>query len=132
MGRLRCDCSTPRGDAEANEVLSNDERRRNYDASLAGEHSDLDVHSLAQAETFYRKGEILVRMGDFRGALAFLKNAVDVYPEEAVYQSDLGWAYYKKSPPEPGPALVHIRKALELDPANSVALFRRGVIERGR
>lgn len=118
--------------AEANEVLCDKQRRAAYDRSLESGVADIDVQSLAQAETFYRKGEILINMGDFRGALEYMKNAVELYPSEAVYQSDLAWCYYKKSPPEPEPALEHIRRALDLDPSNAVAQFRRGIIERAR
>jgi len=116
--------------AEANEVLCDPSRRKAYDESLAGGGGQVDVRVLAQAETFYRKGEILIKMGDFRGALEYLQNAVQLYPDEAVYQSDLGWAYYKKSPSEPERGVEHVRRALELDPSNSVARFRLGVIER--
>jgi tetratricopeptide (TPR) repeat protein len=92
--------------------------------------AEIDVTLIAQAETFYRKGEILINMGDFRGALEYLKNAVELYPDEAVYQSDLAWSYYKKSPPERAPALKHIRKALDLNPSDTAAQFRLSVIER--
>jgi tetratricopeptide (TPR) repeat protein len=118
--------------AEANEVLSDRDRRRAYDGALEGGVAEIDVQTLAQAETFYRKGEILINMGDFRGALPYLKNAVTLYPDEAIYQSDLAWAYYKKSPPEPELALEHIRRALALDAGNAEAQFRLGVIERAR
>jgi tetratricopeptide (TPR) repeat protein len=116
--------------AEANEVLSNPERRAAYDRSLEGGAEELDVRVVAQAETFYRKGEILIRMGDFRGALDYLKNAVQLYPDEAAYQRDLAWAYYKKSPPDLALALEHIQKARELEPSDPVVRFRMGVIER--
>lgn len=118
--------------AEANGVLSDREKRRRYDESLEDGTPEIDVQVLAQAETFYRKGEILINMGDFRGALEYLKNAVRLYPDEATYQSDLAWAYYKKAPPEPDPAFEHIQRALELDPSNAVAQFRLGVIQRAR
>ncbi len=118
--------------AEANGVLSDREKRRRYDESLEEGGPEIDVQVLAQAETFYRKGEILINMGDFRGALEYLKNAVRLYPDEAIYQSDLAWAYYKKAPPEPDPAFEHIQRALELDPSNAVAQFRLGVIQRAR
>ena len=118
--------------AEANETLADPKRREAYDNKLAGGLPDVDVQVLAQAETFYRKGEILINMGDFRGALGYLKNAVELYPHECVYQSDLAWAYYKKSPPELESALAHIRKAIELDPSNQEAQFRQGVIERAQ
>lgn len=116
--------------AEANEVLSDGKRRAGYDERLAGGAPDIDLRVLAQAETFYRKGEILLNMGDFRGALGYLKNAVDLFPDETVYQSDLGWAYYKKNPPEPELAMEHLERALALDPDNAEAQFRKGVVSR--
>ena len=116
--------------ALANETLCDASRRQEYDRALAGGAEQIDVTTLAQAETFYRKGEILIRMGDFRGALEYLKNAVELYPDEAVYQSDLGWAYYKKEPPEPEQARKHLARALELDPGNNVAEFRAGILAR--
>jgi tetratricopeptide (TPR) repeat protein len=69
-------------------------------------------------------------MGDFRGALEYLQNAVKLYPDEPAYQRDLAWAYYKKSPPELARALEHIQKARELEPSDPVVQFRMGVIER--
>jgi tetratricopeptide (TPR) repeat protein len=117
--------------AEANEVLSDPQRREAYDRAPDGDAGKIDVAILGQAETFYRKGEILINMGDFRGALEYLKNAVELYPDEAAYQSDLAWCYYKKTPSEPKPAHEHIQRALELDPSDAVAQFRLGIIERG-
>jgi tetratricopeptide (TPR) repeat protein len=115
--------------AEANDTLSDDAKRRDYDTLLSGDGKGVDAAVLAQAETFYRKGEILLKMGNFRGALELLQSAVGLYPDECVYQSDLGWAYFKKNPPEIEPALKHLREALRLDPSDSVAKHRLGVIE---
>ncbi len=115
--------------AEANGTLSNDGKRKNYDSLLSGDTKDIDAGVLAQAETFYRKGEILIKMGDFRGALELLQNAVQLYPEESVYQCDLGWAYFKKNPPDAELALQHLREALSLNPNNSVAQVRIGVVD---
>ena len=116
--------------AEANEVLSDKNKRAEYDASRDSDEPDIDVEKLARAETLYRKGDILVGMGDFKGALEYLRTAVDLWPEEAAYQSALGWAYYKKAPSEPGQAAVHLRKALELAPDDPVSDFRLGLAER--
>lgn len=118
--------------AEANEVLSDKKRRAAYDRSLESGLAEIDVTRIAQAEIFYRKGAILIHMGDFRGALDYMKNAVELYADEAAYQSDLAWCYYKKSPHERQPALEHIRKALQLNPTDAVAQFRQGLIERSR
>jgi tetratricopeptide (TPR) repeat protein len=116
--------------AEANETLSDKNKRAEYDASLETDEPAIDATRLAQAETFFRKGEILTNMGDFKGALEYLRPAVELWPDEATYQSTLAWAYYKKRPAEPDKALVHLRKALALDPDDSVSQFRLGLVER--
>lgn len=116
--------------AEAYETLSDNQKRADYDNALDSGEPEIDTASLAQAETFFRKGEILVKMGDFRGALQFLQNAVDVWPEEAEYQSTLGWALYKKAPSEPERAREHLERALPMAPKDAVVHFRLGVVLR--
>ena len=81
--------------------------------------SDGDAERIAQAETLYRKGAVLLRQGNFRGALEYLAPAVDLWPDEAVYQSAFGWALFKKTPPEPDAAREHLERALELDPSDA-------------
>jgi tetratricopeptide (TPR) repeat protein len=115
---------------KAYSVLSNPDKRREYDASLANESLGVDAEQIARAETFYRKGEILLRQGNFKGALEFLGPAVEIYGEECDYQSALGWVLYKKMPSEPELAKTHLEKAVALDPQNSVAVFRLGVVLR--
>jgi len=102
--------------AEAFEVLGDERKRKAYDARLAGDDEEIDTAALAQAEKLYRKGEVLLRMGDFKGAAGFLASCVELWPEEAAYQAALGWALFKKSPPEPELALEHLERALSLDP----------------
>ena len=80
---------------KAHAVLADPKRRRSYDASLDSDETDLDAERLAAAETNYRKGEILMRQGNFRGALEFLRPAVELWPEDATYQGALGWALFK-------------------------------------
>jgi len=116
--------------AEANETLKNPKKRNEYDASLDSDHENFDANVVAQAETFFRKGEILVRMGDFKGAVDFFQPAVDLWPEECAYQSALGWALYKQPRAKKEAAQEHLEKAVELDPEDSVALFRLGVVLR--
>ena len=101
-----------------------DEERR------GGGSSGIDANRLANAENFYRKGEILMRQGNFRGAFEFLKPAVDLWPDECAYQSALGWTYYKKTPSEPEVARQHLERALTLDAEDGVTLFRLGVVLR--
>ena len=114
----------------ANAVLADPERRGAYDASLASDSEGLDADRLANAETNYRKGEILLRQGNFRGAVDYLRAAVDLWPEEAVYQSALGWALFKKTPSEPAAAREHLERAVALDVRGGVALSRLAAVLR--
>lgn len=116
--------------AEAYETLSADAKRKSYDLSLQNDGPEIDTARVAQAETFYRKGEILIRMGDFRGSLEYLKPAVELWPEEAAYQSALGWAYFKQSPSDPDAARGHLEHAIQLAPDDPVVNFRLGMLMR--
>jgi DnaJ-domain-containing protein 1 len=111
-------------------ALSDTERRRAYDASLANDGESLDADRLANAETNYRKGEVLLRQGNFRGAVDYLRAAVDLWPEEAAYQSALGWALFKKMPPEAAAAREHLERAVRLDARDDVALSRLAAVLR--
>ena len=53
---------------------------------------------------------------DRRGAVDILRHLVQLYPEEAVFQRHMGFAYAKVG--RPLDALEHDRKAIELDPAS--------------
>jgi len=116
--------------AEAFDVLSDPNTRHDYDAPRRGEFSNSDAQRVTQAETLYRKGEVLLRMGDFKNALDFLAPAVEVWPEEAAYQSALGWALYKQAASDPKSAREHLSRAVELDPDDAVAHFRLGMVFR--
>jgi tetratricopeptide (TPR) repeat protein len=115
--------------AEAFETLSDETKRAAYDAGGSHE-SELDSTRLAQAETSFRKGEILIRMGNFHGALEYLEPAVDLWPEESAYQSALGWALYKQPSPNPERAREHLETAFAQAPDDAVVLFRLGVVLR--
>ena len=114
---------------QAYETLSDPARRRDYDKNLDGEGSD-EIARVMQAEALYRKAEIMLRAGNFNGAHDFLRPAVQLYPDEAAYQSALGWALYKKRPSDPESARTHLAKAIELDRQDAVAHFRLGLVLR--
>jgi tetratricopeptide (TPR) repeat protein len=109
--------------SRAQATLVDPARRRAYDTALASDESDLDAERLAAAETNYRKGEILLRQGNFRGALDYLRAAAELWPEEAAYQAALGWALYKKAPSEPEQARVHLERACALAPQHAQSAF---------
>lgn len=116
--------------AQAFEVLSSPPKRRDYDAKLSGEDEDIDVERLAQAEANFRKGEVLLKMGNFRGALEFLEPAVQLWPKEADYQSAYGWSLYKAAPSQPEKAREHLQLAVDLKPDDSEAWSRLGTVLR--
>ena len=85
--------------AEANEVLSDPERREAYDAEQAGGITEEEAARAGEAEAHFRKGSVLIKMGDFRAAAPFLEKAVGLWPDEAAYQAALGWSLFRKNPP---------------------------------
>ena len=95
---------------EAFGTLSDKGKRALYDAGGRGE-PEIDTAKLAQAEKSFRKGEILLRMGNFQGALEYLESAVDLWPDEPAYQSGLGWALYKQPKPDTARAREHLETA---------------------
>jgi tetratricopeptide (TPR) repeat protein len=116
--------------SQAYEVLRDPAARRDYDRALAGEAQESDAGRLVQAEALYRKGEIMLRAGNFQGALEFLQGAVQLWPEESAYQSALGWALYKKRPSDPQTARPHLERAIAIDGNDAVAHFRLGLVLR--
>jgi len=115
--------------AKAYAVLSDPKARRDYDTDAGGTEEG-EAERIAQAETLYRKGEILLRKGAFQEAVQFLAPAVELWAEDAEYRSALGWALYKKGKSEPQPARDHLKKAVQLDAKNAVAHYRLGVVLR--
>ncbi|MEM7413050.1 MAG: DnaJ domain-containing protein [Myxococcota bacterium] len=113
---------------KAHSVLVDPNRRRSYDASLESDETDLDAERLAAAETNYRKGEILMRQGNFKGALEFLRPAVELWPEDATYQGALGWALFKAPPSDPIRARQHLERGYELEPRNAEVVMHLSVV----
>ncbi len=113
--------------AKAHTTLLDEKQRQIYDASLDG-HTAVDANQVAQAEALYRKGEILLRAGNFKGALEFLEAAIKLWPEESDYQSAYGWTLHRKNPPESERAREHLEKAIALTSDNAEAHQRLGLV----
>jgi Flp pilus assembly protein TadD len=115
--------------AKAHTVLTDPDQRASYEASLAG-HEEIDAERLAQAETFYRKGDILMKMGNFSDALEMMRGAVQLWPEDSAYQSGLGWTLYKTHPPDLEKAREALEKAVALEAGDAVAHQRLAIVLR--
>lgn len=113
----------------AHSVLGDADERRSYDATLEG-HTATDASQIAQAEALFRKGEVMMKAGNFLGALEFLETAVQLWPEELDYQAALAWTLFRKNPPESGRALQHFEKALSLGELSPQMLLRLSLVVR--
>ena len=116
--------------SKAHSTLLDPAQRSEYDASISDSGSAIDADRLAQAETLYRKGEVLMKLGNFKGAIEFMKPAADLWPEECAYQSAAGWCFYKKTPPDVQSALRYLEHAVECGPEDHDAHFRLSVVLR--
>ncbi len=116
--------------SKAYSVLSNRKRRAEYDEARNSTEGSIDAERLASAESMYRKGEILLRSGNFAGAIEFLRPAVELWPDESDYRSALGWALYRKLPSEPVLAREQLKRAVELAPKSATAIHRLSVVVR--
>ncbi len=116
--------------AKAHATLLDPAQRSEYDASTSASGTAIDADRLAQAETLYRKGDILMKQGNFKGALEFTKPAADLWPEECAYQSAAGWCFYKKTPADIQSALQYLEQAVERGPEDHEAHFRLSVVLR--
>ena len=116
--------------SRAYSVLSNQRQRAEFDEAQASDEGPIDAARLANAESLYRKGEVLLRLGNFAGAIEFLRPAVDLWPEESEYCSALGWALYRKLPSEPNLAREQLERAIELSPENATAIHQLSIVAR--
>lgn len=85
--------------SEAHGALTNDAARKEYEATLDLAQSGLaggaEVNRILESEIAYQKAIILVRKGDFTGAIDFLRQAIGLYDKEPEYHLLLGWALYR-------------------------------------
>jgi Flp pilus assembly protein TadD len=116
--------------SKAYSVLSNTRQRAEYDEAQNSSEGPIDAARLANAESLYRKGEILLRSGNFVGAIEFLRPAVELWPDESDYCSALGWALYRKLPSEPVLAREQLERAVELSPKSATAIHRLSIAIR--
>jgi curved DNA-binding protein CbpA len=116
--------------SKAYSALSNQRQRAEYDEAQRSNEGPIDAARLANAESLYRKGEVLLRSGNFAGALEFLRPAVELWPDESDYCCALGWALYRKLPSEPELAREQLERAIELSPENATAIHRLSITVR--
>ncbi len=71
-----------------------------------------------------------MRAGNFKGAVEFLRPAVQLWPDEAAYQAALGWALFKQMPSDPETAREHLTAATELDATDAQIWYQLSLARR--
>jgi hypothetical protein len=115
--------------ARAHEVLVDPEQRARYEEDTVGV-SEAQALLAAQAEQLFQRGDMLMRAGNFRGAVDFLAKAVQTYDAEPEYHGAYAWALHRKTPPDNALALKHFERALAEGPERPQLLARMSVLLR--
>ncbi len=69
------------------------------------------MQAILESEVEFQRGQVLIRKGDFAGAVQLLKHAVELYDQEPEYLVDLGWALYRNGKRISNEAMVREGKA---------------------
>ncbi|MCF6179290.1 MAG: hypothetical protein L3J63_07875, partial [Geopsychrobacter sp.] len=105
---------------QAYSVLSDPTTRTSYRDELEnGPKSKIDVNQVIEAETAFQQGRSLLKVRQYRGAVAKLKVSIELSPEEPEYLTSYAWAVFKASPEKPGTqnqALEILLASRELNP----------------
>ncbi|MFH1018841.1 MAG: DUF4388 domain-containing protein [Pseudomonadota bacterium] len=102
---------------EAFATLNNAETRNEYKSKLSLKASGMDqdkVNAIVQSELEFQKGQVLIRKGDFQGALEHLHRAVKLYDREPEYFAYLGWAAFREAQKRSNPVGANKGKAFIL------------------
>ncbi len=124
---------------EAHTNLSNEESRKEYEATLELEASGLDAakaQEILESEVEFQKGQVLIRKGDFAGAAKTLKHAIELYDQEPEYLVYLGWALYRNGKRTSNEVEVrsgkkYLEKAVAANDQFGQAFYFLGMVYRG-
>jgi DNA-binding response OmpR family regulator/tetratricopeptide (TPR) repeat protein len=105
---------------QAYTVLSNPTTRSDYRDELKhGPETKIDVNQVIEAETAFQQGRALLKVRQYREAMAKLKVSIELSPEEPEYLTSYAWSAFKSSPENVGfqnQALEILLASRELNP----------------
>ena len=118
--------------SEAYGTLYDDERRKEYRATLGKPHSDdIEAHAKAmkmlEAEMAFRRGEVLLKKNDFLGAIRELEQSVALNPQEGEHLAYLTWARVCAGQTTNVDARALLSQAVKLSPMCARAYYYLGV-----
>jgi tetratricopeptide (TPR) repeat protein len=79
---------------EAAQVLSDEKRRKEYDAELDGKASNVDISRIFAAEENFQRAEILIKAHKYKEGLALLEEAIAMNADEAEFYAWRGYAKF--------------------------------------
>lgn len=79
---------------EAAQVLSDDKRRKEYDAELDGKASNVDISRIFAAEENFQRAEILIKARKYQEGLDLLEEAIAMNADEAEFYAWRGYAKF--------------------------------------
>jgi tetratricopeptide (TPR) repeat protein len=122
---------------EAYATLSNAGLKAEYDTSLLATEErkkGKTVLRSGEAELEFQKGDFLLKKGDYRTALTYLRKAVEICGDEADYLAAYGWGLYndQDQPKEmrENMAKRYLRRAVTMNPSCGRAFIHLAAISR--
>jgi tetratricopeptide (TPR) repeat protein len=79
---------------EAAQVLSDEKRRKEYDAELEGKANNVDISRIFAAEENFQRAEILIKAHKYKDGLALLDEAIAMNADEAEFYAWRGYAKF--------------------------------------
>jgi len=79
---------------EAAQVLSDDKRRKAYEAEVDGEANSVDVSRIFAAEENFQRAEILIKARKYQEGLQLLEDAIAMNADEAEFYAWRGYAKF--------------------------------------
>jgi curved DNA-binding protein CbpA len=115
---------------EAHQVLSDPERRREYDASVRSADESAEdqeqVQRLLRASTNFQKAQVLLRRNNLAGAEEAARLALADAPDEADHIALVAWLAAMKPGADLAEQLKEVDRAVKAEPANLRARWFRG------
>jgi curved DNA-binding protein CbpA len=117
---------------EANQTLSDPERRKAYDEQLKQEGHDAEeqeqVQRLLRAATSFQKAQVLLRRNNLPGAEEAARAALEDAPDEADHIALVAWLQASKPGAELEVLLRELNRAAKLEDANLRVRWYRGQV----
>jgi curved DNA-binding protein CbpA len=119
---------------QAHDTLGDDKKRGPYLRTVqeggGTPEADRKLGAIVAAAMEHQKAEVMIRRRDFEGAVAILRNAIDLNEEEADAYASLAWALFNVPGSKASEILESADKAIQIAPKHDRGHYARGMILR--